>query len=225
MLLLLVPQLISDDVQEDVCMIDVVRLRRGLDRPFAGRCISYGYDRPAVALPWRRPVLRTLSAENGHVVERCVIHAVNRHGRSLLRLEKNVPDDHAPPVLSADARETRRLSVIAEFDQHRRRHPRRLEMNDDFSVVRGIGESPGGVSPESHPRALAELYVNVSAHTAPIIQPPVSPPADANGRTGAFPISRSRAHTHRRHGHPLQTVPSAGLIERPQEKNRVDALR
>ena len=44
-------------------------------------------------------------------------------------------------------------------------------------------------------------------------------------RTGAFPISRSRAHTHRRHGHPLQTVPSAGLIERPQEKNRVDALR
>ena len=41
----------------------------------------------------------------------------------------------------------------------------------------------------------------------------------------AFPISRSRAHTHRRHGHPLQTVPSAGLIERPQEKNRVDALR
>ncbi len=29
--------------------------------------------------------------------------------------------------------------------------------------------------------------------------------------TGAFPISRSRAHTHRRHGHPLQTVPSAGL--------------
>ena len=42
---------------------------------------------------------------------------------------------------------------------------------------------------------------------------------------GAFPISRSRAHTHRRHGHPLQTVPSAGLIERPQEKNRVDALR
>ena len=27
---------------------------------------------------------------------------------------------------------------------------------------------------ESHPRALAELYVNVSAHTAPIIQPPAS---------------------------------------------------
>ena len=46
-----------------------------------------------------------------------------------------------------------------------------------------------------------------------------------SGRMGAFPISRSRAHTHRRHGHPLQTVPSAGLIERPQEKNRVDALR
>ena len=42
---------------------------------------------------------------------------------------------------------------------------------------------------------------------------------------GAFPMSRSRAHTHRRHGHPLQTVPSAGLIERPPEKNRVDALR
>ena len=34
-------------------------------------------------------------------------------------------------------------------------------------------------------------------------------------KSGAFPISRSRAHTHWRHGHPLQTVPSAGLIERP----------
>ena len=50
-------------------------------------------------------------------------------------------------------------------------------------------------------------------------------PWAATQRLGAFPISRSRAHTHRRHGHPLQTVPSAGLIERPQEKNRVDALR
>ena len=49
--------------------------------------------------------------------------------------------------------------------------------------------------------------------------------APAGPGRGAFPISRSRAHTHRRHGHPLQTVPSAGLIERPQEKNRVDALR
>ena len=47
----------------------------------------------------------------------------------------------------------------------------------------------------------------------------------SSGSRGAFPISRSRAHTHRRHGHPLQTVPSAGLIERPQEQNRVDALR
>ena len=49
--------------------------------------------------------------------------------------------------------------------------------------------------------------------------------AEVRTEMGAFPISRSRAHTHRRHGHPLQTVPSAGLIERPQEKNRVDALR
>ena len=52
-----------------------------------------------------------------------------------------------------------------------------------------------------------------------------SDPAPRSASRGAFPISRSRAHTHRRHGHPLQTVPSAGLIERPQEKNRVDALR
>ena len=51
------------------------------------------------------------------------------------------------------------------------------------------------------------------------------PTAQHKTSLGAFPISRSRAHTHRRHGHPLQTVPSAGLIERPQEKNRVDALR
>ena len=54
---------------------------------------------------------------------------------------------------------------------------------------------------------------------------PRDPPEGRPPREGAFPISRSRAHTHWRHGHPLQTVPSAGLIERPQEKNRVDALR
>ena len=35
--------------------------------------------------------------------------------------------------------------------------------------------------------------------------------ACSDGQAGAFSISRSRAHTHRRHGHPLQTVPSAGL--------------
>ena len=52
-----------------------------------------------------------------------------------------------------------------------------------------------------------------------------APRMDAPLVGGAFPMSRSRAHTHRRHGHPLQTVPSAGLIERPPEKNRVDALR
>ena len=36
---------------------------------------------------------------------------------------------------------------------------------------------------ESHPRALAELYVNVSAHTAPIIQPPASPETASRGST------------------------------------------
>ena len=43
-----------------------------------------------------------------------------------------------PPVPSADARETRRLPVIAQLDQHGRRHARRLKMNDDFSVVGGV---------------------------------------------------------------------------------------
>ena len=40
--------------------------------------------------------------------------------------------------------------------------------------------SPG----ESHPQALAEPYVNVSAHTAPIIQPRVEGQAIASGQTG-----------------------------------------
>ena len=62
---------------------------------------------------------------------------------------------------------------------------------------------------------------NIEAADVPLDHVDIAPRAGA----GAFPISRSRAHTHRRHGHPLQTVPSAGLIERPQEKNRVDALR
>ena len=38
---------------------------------------------------------------------------------------------------------------------------------------------------ESHPRALAEPYMNVSAHTAPIIQPPASRQEVANERTGS----------------------------------------
>ena len=91
MRLLLVPQLTFDHVQEDICVIDVVRLRRGLDRSLAGRCISYGYDRPAVKLPWRCPVPRTLSAENDHLVERGVSHAVNGHGRNLVGLEEKRP--------------------------------------------------------------------------------------------------------------------------------------
>jgi hypothetical protein len=36
---------------------------------------------------------------------------------------------------------------------------------------------------ELHPHALAEPYVNVSAHTAPIIQPQVAPLAFASGQT------------------------------------------
>ena len=64
---------------------------------------------------------------------------------------------------------------------------------------------------------LIDLHSHVYEHGTPL--------GVNSDRVGAFPISRSRAHTHRRHGHPLQTVPSAGLIERPQEKNRVDALR
>jgi hypothetical protein len=51
---------------------------------------------------------------------------------------------------------------------------------------------------ESHPQALAEPYVNVSAHTAPIIQPPVERPATANGRTtGDRDEQRRRASTRR----------------------------
>ena len=42
----------------------------------------------------------------------------------------------------------------------------------------GLVSSPG----EFHPEALAEPYVNVSIHTAPIIQPGKEP-RDANART------------------------------------------
>ena len=60
-----------------------------------------------------------------------------------------------------------------------------LTWNDMEPIGVFLERLPDGVSRpgESHPRALAELYVNVSAHTAPIIQPPASTPADASGRT------------------------------------------
>ena len=63
-----------------------------------------------------------------------------------------------------------RMQLQPEPGQHQahplsRRLDRRLRVAHDHGVSR-----PG----ESHPRALAELYVNVSAHTAPIIQPPAS---------------------------------------------------
>ena len=110
-----------------------------------------------------------------------------------------------------------------------------------YTLLRGNRECALGGSPGQHvcarragsavradqlrPRlraagGLRRVYAGVVLHR---LDPGADVPLSA--RLGAFPISRSRAHTHRRHGHPLQTVPSAGLIERPQEKNRVDALR
>ena len=46
--------------------------------------------------------------------------------------------------------------------------------------------SPG----ESHPQALSEPYVNVSAHTAPIIQPRVEGQVVASGQTGWALVER-----------------------------------
>jgi len=40
-----------------------------------------------------------------------------------------------------------------------------------------------------HPRALSEPYVNVSAHTAPIIQPSAAAPAAPNGRTAGVRVA------------------------------------
>ena len=51
---------------------------------------------------------------------------------------------------------------------------------------------------EPPPRALVEPYVNVSAHTAPIIQPSVARPTDTSGQTtGAPDEQRHRASTRR----------------------------
>jgi len=45
---------------------------------------------------------------------------------------------------------------------------------------------------ESHPRALSEPYVNLSAHTAPIIQPPAATPATASGQRAGVRVGQRR---------------------------------
>ena len=53
---------------------------------------------------------------------------------------------------------------------------------------------------ESHPRALAEPYVNVSAHTAPIIQPLASRPEGASARRAGARDGQRRPASVRRSG-------------------------
>ena len=169
------------------------------------------------------------------------LQMVNEAGRGAARLEtgavfhfsrdrgggwrQGVPNAHgldrSYPGVPADGRLRTRRDVgnpsgfrFASFYRERRRHAQAL-----VSVLRGF------------PRALRTLRgIDLCTDEAGVpvwVMAPLIRWVRESGQVaaGAFPISRSRAHTHRRHGHPLQTVPSAGLIERPQEKNRVDALR
>ena len=64
------------------------------------------------------------------------------------------------------------------------RQPFRQHVQDPPRIVL-IGESHHEVSRpgESHPQALAEPYVNVSAHTAPIIQSQAEGPKASSGQT------------------------------------------
>jgi hypothetical protein len=51
-------------------------------------------------------------------------------------------------------------------------HPFAQDMQDSFRILLVLEANHEESRPgESHPRALAEPYVNLSAHTAPIIQP------------------------------------------------------
>ena len=95
----------------------------------------------------------------------------------------------------------------------------------DGSVIFAAGHTDKDGNSITLPREPTLETTNVAAIDPETLDGDGQETGGATGVAGAFPISRSRAHTHRRHGHPLQTVPSAGLIERPQEKNRVDALR
>src|SRR5215472_162287 len=45
---------------------------------------------------------------------------------------------------------------------------------------------------ESHPQALAEPYMSVSTHTAPITQPPAAGPRGASGQTASAPDAQCR---------------------------------
>ena len=65
-------------------------------------------------------------------------------------------------------------SVEIDIHQGQRRPQEALRLakrqpEDDPQCQRGLDRSSG--AGESHPRALPEPYVNLSAHTAPIVQP------------------------------------------------------
>ena len=94
-----------------------------------------------------------------------------------------------------------------------------------LAVTAALAATGVGIALAQDARSLTVEQTSIQTVQAPAGPPTSNPLRVVAWVEGAFPISRSRAHTHRRHGHPLQTVPSAGLIERPQEKNRVDALR
>ena len=68
--------------------------------------------------------------------------------------------------------ETELRHPLPKICQHVSRISRPLKTNHEVS-------RPG----EFHPQALAEPYVNVSAHTAPIIQLPDAAPANASEQT------------------------------------------
>jgi len=73
-------------------------------------------------------------------------------------------------------RQAKRGEALPKGDYHLPRVRLVLEAHHEVS-------RPG----EFHPQALAEPYMNVSAHTAPITQPPAVGPKGASGQTTAAP--------------------------------------
>ena len=103
-------------------------------------------------------------------------------------VRRRQPTPPARPQLEAEERHRlrrrRHVRLRRVQQQPPTRQVRRRAVSPRREPTRVVGEQREVSRPgESHPRALAELYVNVSAHTAPIIQPPASAPADASGRT------------------------------------------
>ncbi len=106
---------------------------------------------------------------------------------AVARLPRHIqPHSSVPPsdLVSEESKAVRRVRHASFLRMKREPQAAQQGLDPGQFAIRSASCEHDEVSRpgESHPRALAEPYVNLSAHTAPLIQPQVEFPADPSER-------------------------------------------